>query len=366
MKEQVVVVKCASYENGDVKTAVDRIFSISGIRKDSPGKMLFKPNMLSARLPEEGVTTHPSVLEKTLSFFDSREKLIGDSPANSLKPIHLYWERCGYLKVSENTGSKLVKFGSSFFVDVDCGSEIVRVPVTSLIKDYSLVNISKLKTHGLTVLTGAVKNLYGLIPGYHKSMLHSRFVSPLDFSGFIAAYYNSIKKYVTFNIVDAIVSMEGNGPSSGKLRTTGYLIGGKNAVAVDMVCCRLLGIKEETIPYLHIYKKKFGLPELEILGDRLTAVRNFSVPGKRLIFLMSNGFIKHFMRFAGKHFEIMPVIEPSKCVKCYACVQVCPVSAISKSLKFDREKCISCLCCFEVCPHRAIVVKKSLMARLFT
>jgi len=366
MKQQVVVAKCGSYDKQEIKHAVEKVFRFSGIRKEGFRKILFKPNMLSARLPEDGVTTHPSVVEEAICFFNGCENLIGDSPANSLRPIQDYWKKCGFQKVSQNTGATLVRFSTSFFVETTVGTQVVNVPITSFVKDYSLINIAKLKTHNFTVLTAAVKNLYGLIPGYHKSILHGRFVSPLDFSQFIAEYYHAVSRYVSFNIVDAVVSMEGNGPSSGNLRNTGYLIGGKNAVAVDIVCCWLLGINETKVPYLQAYKKKYGLPEVEINGDELISVKHFVVPGKNFYLFMSNGFLRKCLNLLGKYFNLIPEIKQSKCKKCFACKQVCPVNAISEELKIDRIKCINCLCCFEVCPYRAIKVKKSFLARLLT
>jgi ferredoxin len=242
----------------------------------------------------------------------------------------------------------------------------MQVPVTPFIKDFSIINLAKLKTHGLTILTGAMKNLYGLIPGYHKSLLHSKFITPWEFSGFLADYYHEVSKYLSFNIVDAVVSMEGEGPSSGKLKKTGYLIGGRNAVAIERVCCQLLGVNERSVPYLQRYKEKYGLPEVEIKGDELVPVKGFVVPGKRLSKFMSNKVIKFILNILAKHFHIMPVIEPEKCKKCYACVHVCPVNAISKELVFDRKICINCLCCFEVCPYKAIKVKKNWIAKFFT
>ena len=366
MKEKVAVVKCASYDKEAVREAVRKIFLLCGIRDDEFRKILFKPNMLSARTPEEGVTTHPAVVEGAVRYFKNSEKIIGDSPANIEKPVETYWEKCGYRQVSEDTGTPLVKFSSSFMVDIRTGDRKTEVPVTDCIKEYSLASIAKLKTHGLTILTAAMKNLYGLIPGFRKSVLHSIFISPLHFSQFIVDFYRAVEKYVSFNLVDAVVSMEGNGPSAGKLRNTGYIIGGRNAVAVDIACCRLIGIRPESVPCLEIYREKYGLPEVEITGDALVPVRNFDVPGRRAGAFVSSRFFRPFLDLLGKYFRVMPVINPELCKECYACTKVCPVKAISEDLKFDRKKCINCLCCFEVCPHRAISVKKSFIARLFT
>lgn len=367
MKEKVAVAKCGSYEKEELKAAVEKVFELSGISRKSFSRILFKPNMLSARLPEEGVTTHPGVVEEAAFFFGGAEKIIGDSPASVKKPAALYWEKCGYKKAADNTGAALVKFNSSFMVSAkDCKGEITEVPVTDYIKQYNVVNIAKLKTHGLTVITSAVKNLYGLIPGFHKSMLHSKFVSPLHFSEFLVSYYREVKKYVAFNIVDAVVSMEGGGPAAGSLKKTGYIIGGSDAVAVDLVCARLLGIKISGIPYLKIYRDLYGLPEIEIVGDEFVPVEKFDVPGQRAAAILSNKALRPYLALLGRWFKVMPVIDDKLCKKCYACFNVCPVNAISRQLIFDRKKCINCLCCFEVCPYKAIEVKKSFMARLFT
>ncbi|HPP29590.1 MAG TPA: DUF362 domain-containing protein [bacterium] len=366
MKVKVVIARCGSYEKGAVEEAIEKIFSLSGIKSAFPEKVLFKPNMLSARTPEECVTTHPVVVEQAIRLCISPQKIIGDSPANINKPVELYWEKCGYKNVSESTGVPLVKFNKSFIVDVSIDDRKTAVPVTEYIKDFKVFNIAKLKTHGLTVMTSALKNLYGLIPGFHKSVLHSKFITPFEFSQFLVAYYRAVKTYVFFNLVDAVISMEGDGPSAGKLKHTGYLIGSSDAVAADMVCCYLLGIKPADVPYLKIYDALYGLPELDITGDDLIPVKYFQISGIRRNRLLSSKAIKPFLLFLARYFKALPVIDHAVCKKCYACREVCPVKAISENLKFNRKKCINCLCCFEVCPHKAISVKKSFIAKLFT
>lgn len=378
-KEKVTAVRCFSYDKDAVRDAVKKVFLLAGIHENSFEKILFKPNMLSDRRPEEGVTTHPAVVEAAALYFKNTENVIGDSPASVKKPASLYWEKCGYKKVSEDTGVPLVKFSGSFMVEVNLtpltlslspkgrGKEKkIEVPVTDHLKNFTIVNAAKMKTHGLTMMTAAVKNLYGLIPGFHKSFLHSRFVSPYDFSEFIVEYYRAVKKYVSFNLVDAVVSMEGAGPASGNLRETGYIIGGRDAVAVDTACCLLMGIKPENVPYLRIYKEKYGLPEVEFAGDEIVPVKDFNIPNRRASAIVSNKMFRPFLKLLGKHFKALPFIDPKICKKCLACTRVCPVSAISQDLKFDRKKCINCLCCFEVCPYKAISVKKSFIARIFT
>lgn len=365
MKSKVAVARCESYKK-DVEEAVNKIFNFTGIQSISYEKVLFKPNMLSARPPEDGVTTHPSVVEAVIKLFHCPEKIIGDSPASVNKPVEVYWEKCGYKNVSEATETPLVKFINSIMIELQVARSKIEIPLTDYVQNFKIFNIAKLKTHGLTVLTSSLKNLYGLIPGFHKSILHSKFISPFDFSEFLVAYYMAVKKFVLFNIVDAVISMEGEGPSAGKLKYTGYLIGGSDAVAVDMVCCNLIGIKPEEVPYLKIYSDLYGLPEIEVVGDTLVPVKNFQIPGRKRNRVFSAKIVKWFLHLLARYFKAIPVIDHSLCKKCCACKEVCPVKAISENLKFNRKKCINCLCCFEVCPCKAISVKKSFIARLFT
>jgi len=359
--EKVAIVRCSSYEKDRVSLSIERIFDILELQK-SQEKVLVKPNMLSARKPEEGVTTHPVIVEEVVKRIKAKEVLIGDSPASANKEIEKYWDECGFRKVSEKTKAKLVKFSKSKFVKI----KEAEIPLWEQLEDYKIFNLAKFKTHTLTTLTLSVKNLYGLIPGYTKSLLHSKFISPYEFSSFLVEFYKKIEKYVYFNLVDGIVSMEGNGPSNGTLRKTGVLIAGRNAIAVDIVGCKIAGIEIENIPYLEIYKRKYGFPEIEIEGDKVDEIKNFKLPSTTTSKVLSNPLLKPFLKTISKNFSIQPIINEEKCKRCLSCYYVCPVKAISKSLKINRKKCIGCLCCYEVCPYKAIDLKKSLIAKIFT
>lgn len=362
VKEKVAVVKCKSYDEEEIGNSIKRIFAILDFNEK--GKFLVKPNMLSARKPEEGVTTHPAIIKKIIENLKGEEITIGDSPANANKPIEKYWQECGYKEISDLTGAKLVKFSKSSFLKVKAAKEI-EVPVWENLKEYRIINVAKLKTHTLTTLTISIKNLYGLIPGYMKSIIHSKFITPYEFSLFLVEFYKKIENYVSLNVVDAVVSMEGNGPSNGNLRKTNFLIAGKNAVAVDVVCCKITGVKIEDVPYLYIYKKLYGLPEIEIVGDKIE-LEKFKLPTTSTHKILSSPFFQPLVKLLSSNFTIQPVINKEKCKNCFSCYYVCPVKAISDSLKIDKKKCINCLCCFEVCPYKAIDLKKSLIAKLFT
>ncbi len=365
-EKNVAIVRCNSYNRDDVDRALQEMFSLLDMQPwESRQPLLFKPNMLSARRPEEGVTTHPALVSSAIRIIGKTGCLIGDSPANAQKDISLYWKNCGYMDVSVETGAELVRFDKSYTVGVPLNGKTVEVPVTNHIKNAGIVNICKLKTHGLTIMTAAVKNLYGLIPGFQKSLLHSRFMTSYEFSDFLVHFYKTVENKICLNIVDAVVSMEGKGPASGKLRDTRCIIGGTDAVAVDIVCAKLIGADIKRIPYLKIYKDLYGMPEVEISGARAEPFPEFEIPAGPPP-LLNNRFLAPVRKLAGRFFRINPCILQEKCKKCRACIEVCPKNAISEKPEIDKNRCIQCLCCFEVCPYKAIDVKKSLLARLFT
>ncbi|MFN4227317.1 MAG: DUF362 domain-containing protein [Candidatus Ratteibacteria bacterium] len=364
MKEKIVILKCDEYDESLIYKKLTEGIKLLNLKK-TPDRIFIKPNMLSARNPKEGVTTHPSILSAIIEVFKNKKLIIGDSPADISKPIEEYWMKCGYKEISEKYKIELKKFDLSTFIDIKIKNKIYKIPVTFLINDYSILNVPKFKTHNLTTLTIGIKNLYGLIPGITKTVLHSKFINPYDFSLFLVEFYKKIEDKIFLTIVDGIIAMEGDGPSSGKLRKLGYIIIGEKPIYVDYVCCKLIGIEPEKVDFIKIYMEKYGIEQPEIFGN-FEQIKNFQLPSMKRYFLIKNNFFSKLLLPISKFFKIIPVIKKENCRKCYACYNICPVKAISDDLKFKRKKCILCLCCFEVCPYKAIKLKKSLIAKIFT
>jgi len=362
-EEKIAIVKCPDYDIKTVRAAIEKIFDL--LDPDFPSGVLLKPNMLSARLPEQAVTTHPAILE-VLSEILPEPVYIGDSPASTQRSVELCWEACGYKEVATRTGAKLVKIeGKSTIFNLKIAGRNISFPVSDFALSKKIFNLPKFKTHNITVLTLCVKNLYGLIPGYPKGLLHTEFPEPELFNQFIVELYRLLQDRIIFNLVDAVEIMDGNGPASGRKRHFGYLIAGKNAVCVDFFCAISSGLKITQVPFLKIYERLYGIPEIKVVGDNPEIIKDFQASSSSIIFKMQGMpvFSKPLKKLADQ-LNIVPVIKHALCVKCMECYRICPVKAISTDLKIDRKKCINCLCCFEICPHRAIKVKKSLLAKI--
>lgn len=365
MKRKIVVVNCENYNENKVYEKIKKGIDLLEIKK-TPEKILIKPNMLSSRKPEEGVTTHPSIISALIEIFKDKEIIIGDSPANVSKTIEEYWEKCGYKVLSEKYNVPLVKFTDTKIIEIDLKNKKYKIPVTSKIENYSILNVPKFKTHNLTTLTLGIKNLYGLIPGSMKSILHSKFINPFDFSLFLVEFYKKIEERIFLTVVDGIISMEGDGPSSGKLKNTGFIIIGERPIDVDYICCLLIDLEPERVDFIRIYKEKYGIDEIEIIGDKFEKISDFKLPSTKKYFFIKNKFISKLLLPISKFFKVLPFINLKNCKRCFACLKICPVRAISEDLKIDRKKCILCFCCFEVCQYKAVIIKKSFIAKILT
>lgn len=360
---------CETYRLDAVLEAVAKSLEPLGGMKSfvKPGeRALLKPNLLSAKRPEEAITTHPAVLEAVIVLVKQAGGIpvVGDSPGGKISDLRTYWEATGTAEACRRQKAELVSFEKSGVYEKRVGNRKYYIARPVLDADV-VINIPKLKTHSLTVLTCAVKNMFGAVPGIRKSMHHREEPKPREFSGLVADIYSLVKPHM--NIVDAVVGMDGAGPSAGDPKPLGFVMAGADGVAVDAAAAHLLGMDPFKVPTTAIaHRRGLGqgdIRKIELAGD---------VPGVRSDFrwpsLWRYSLIPSSLARAGARlFWIRPAIDPGKCVNCGACVESCPVSALSPEGRvpaFNYRLCINCLCCQEICPEHAISQKKSLLAGL--
>ncbi|MBT9131560.1 DUF362 domain-containing protein [candidate division NPL-UPA2 bacterium Unc8] len=375
MKAKVSIVRCRDYNEKDVRGAVRQALTLIGglgeiVKKGS--RILVKPNMLSAKPPESGVDTHPAVVQAVVELLkeEGAEVLIGDSPGGIIKNgLSYYWEISGYKKISEMTGAKLVSLEeNSREISVPHGViyQKLYIPAVALEVD-AIITLPKLKTHDLTLYTGAVKNLMGLIPGLGKAEIHKRCPKPDDFGEALADIFSVMKPVMA--ILDAVVGMEGNGPVHGKLRDIGVILASKDSVALDTIAQAMIGLAPFDVPTTKAATKRSlgvsGLKEIEVLGESLeeVSIDDFILPLSARLTRRIPGPI---LSLIARQVMVKPVPLRKKCTRCLICRENCPVDAISLTDGYPRinyHKCILCLCCRELCPEDAISIRKSLLAR---
>ena len=142
-----------------------------------------------------------------------------------------------------------------------------------------IINVCKLKTHGMMGMTCAAKNLFGVVPGTLKPEYHYRHAQPADFAEMIL----DLDEYVhpRLHICDAVVAMEGNGPSAGDPRAVGAVLAARSPHALDLACAHIIGIRPEDVPTLVAAR---GAGIYTRAGRGIGDCRElFTVPGFRLV-----------------------------------------------------------------------------------
>ncbi|MDD5688042.1 MAG: DUF362 domain-containing protein [Elusimicrobia bacterium] len=371
----VSIIKCDSYSSVEPAIA-EAIKNIGGTGRffKSGQKVLIKPNILSAKLPEKAVTTHPEVIRAIIRIVKASGAFpsVGESPGGVIGGAERFWEKSGIKSVCEEEKCPMLFFERTGTVCVPSKNhknktlKVLEIAKPCLEYD-CVISVPKFKTHNFVFLTGAVKNLYGCIPGLRKSMYHKFAPHPEDFSEIIVDILAIVKPKLS--IMDAVVGMEGNGPSSGKIKKIGLIMAADDAVAMDTVMSEIAGFNPKKIFYLNsAFELGLGnnsLEKISIVGEKIENVKlkNFKIPSNFYIHFMP----KQLAKVLGKFITAVPEVNGNKCTKCMVCINTCPVKAINLKIipEVDKTKCILCLCCNELCPQDAVQIKYSLLVRFF-
>lgn len=368
----VALVKCDDYNPERVDKALERALGLVGGMADliKPGmRVLVKCNMVMRKSPDAAATTHPEVARAVCAAVRAlgATPIIGDSPGGPLSAALLksYYSGTGLAEAAQRSGAELSLDTAQGFRNCPEGVELKRMDITNMANSAdAVISCSKLKTHGMTLMTGCVKNLFGCVPGMTKVEYHARFNQLNRFSNMLVDIERCVRPVIS--VLDAVDGMEGEGPSGGTPRHIGALLVSRDAHALDSVGARLIGLDPKDVCTLARAMERglLDLDKVEVVGDSVDdiAVHDYVYPhAARDIKLYSTTPI--IGRFINAVTMPHPAYDKSKCVKCGICARSCPAKAIELAPypKADLNKCIRCFCCQELCPQRAVEVKKSIM-----
>ncbi len=282
-RSQVGIIACQSYEEDIFETIKPHLATLQ--LPDFKNKsVVLKPNMVEFR---EGkpVTTNPAALVAAIKLawhLGAKTITVAEGPGH-MRDTEYLLDVTGLGKACKDMDVPFVDLNVDDLVELDNKDGLTKLEKFYLPKTIAqadaVVSVPKLKTHHWVGLTCSMKNLFGTVPGrkygWPKNLLHVRGIpnSIIDLQHLVKP---------VFGFVDAIVTMEGDGPINGEAKHLGYIVLGQDLAAIDATCARMLKLNPGDYKYLRLAGEVVGNIDeayIDIVGPALTTIaQSYEMP----------------------------------------------------------------------------------------
>lgn len=382
---QVYAASCPDYSQAEacIRALVEQMGGMG--RFVRPGeRIVLKANLLRAAPPESAICTHPAVVEAVAKLVKEAggTPVICDSPGGALHKeavLRSLYEKTGMAAAAAAAGAELSMDSSTRTVSLPEGKVLRQAEIiTPVAEADGVIDLCKMKTHVLMSMTGAVKNLFGVIPGLSKVGYHATHPDHATFADVLLDLTGYVKPRLS--LMDGILAMEGDGPgSSGTPRQAGLLLASANPLALDTAAGAIMNLPRQDNPVLLAAERRGLTPcrmeDVELIGGTVEELRmaDYKFPASTKSNLMDflGPLARPAERLCKKALSQTPRIDGAKCVGCGICAKSCPGQAIAmtapgKKARISQKACIHCYCCHELCPQRAVELHQSWLGRLLT
>ena len=377
----VSVLDCSNYEYEKVKATVAQSFvNLGGIDKyiNKGETVLLKVNLIMKKNPDEAATTHPSVVRALAEILIeySCKVIIGDSPGGPFNEILLrsLYKVTGMEGIATKTGATLNYNTATTHADNPDGLILKHLTIADFItKADKIISVSKLKAHCMTKMTGATKNMFGTIPGTVKAEYHFNCPDPTTFADCLIDICLNSNPILSF--MDAIVGMEGHGPTGGEPRQIGAILASPSPYELDLAASKIINVTPDQVPMLARMIQR-GLSSnsaenIEYIGDDITNFiqQDFVIPKTGSMHFLGDNPPKFLEDFVKRNLHPKPVFKHNVCIGCGDCALNCPAKIITmKDRKpyVEIDKCIRCFCCQELCPKKAVDIHRPLLLKILS
>ena len=239
------------------------------------GTVFLKPNVCAPEY-SPGAVTSPSLLYDLVSILRDKaeEVIVGESDGYNYSCSRALMNT-GIAKAVDKAGGRIVNLSEDEIIAVNLRNSKVKklfLPKT-LIEADSVIDVPVMKTHEYKIYSGAIKNLFGCIPDDRRIFLHPQLNEVL------LQLFKVIDPELV--IMDAIVAMEGNGPTKGNPVKLDLIITGNNALSVDLIASSIMGLNWKEIDYLNHIAQETGFKEedISLVGCNVSSVaQKFELP----------------------------------------------------------------------------------------
>ena len=374
------IVRCNSYDYDLVYNSLsESIKNLGGFEPYvSPGeRVLLKANLLMKKKPEEAATTHPIFVKALANLLleYGAKVVIGDSPGGPFTAslMNGIYKATGMATVAEETDATLNNNFNSFQKENPKGLIMKKLTLTDMINDVDkVISVAKLKTHAMMTYTGAVKNMFGVVPGIVKAEYHLNIPDYDHFSDMLIDICLCADPILSF--IDGIVGMEGNGPSAGTPVNINVVLASNSPYHVDQAACHIIRLDTKDVPMLKRLQERKMIGQLSDINFTGESIEKFIMPsfeivrGRASMSLHESNLPRFVKLLINKHLQSRPEVNENDCNGCAVCQEACPAKIIeispNRKAIIDYPECIRCYCCQELCPQKAIKMYKPRMVKM--